>query len=457
MPLPRVKMQIFEGKNSGKERILDSSKFRSMELGLSDPILSKISEGTLDPTKLCGCRRRALMAGFQKLLRANTNLRSSTSIPYFLGKVDEKQSHGYGQKIGVKSKLKDVYNGLATSKQLLNVLSRVLGLEQLECVSSTLFSALRIELDQSCNHVSKLIQGEKTGKSEIDILLKRIKHSSIHNAAPSIVGELETEKKLRRKSEKLNKQTEAELAETKASLTRAIKEAENEKRARRKAEQICEELARGVWELKRQFAKVREEVEKEQEMFHLADLLREERVQMKLSDAKCLYEEKNALVDKLRNEVEAYLKGEKGGGDSSRHDKSKELEKRLRETFTGSQQNQDKEIKNNAAVNEDEEEDSDDSDLHSIELSMEDISKSFLWGDAVGNRSKRNSVDTCKGRIPKKTGICSRQKTAADISIGMQHKLIKKIKNSWPNKYFPTGSLSFVSFHFHFHATNIFW
>ncbi|KAH6836792.1 hypothetical protein C2S53_008239 [Perilla frutescens var. hirtella] len=395
MSSPRVKM-------SAKKRILESSKFRSMELGLSDPILTTVSEGILDPTKLCSCRRRALMAGCRRLQRANTNLRSSASIPCCLGQVDEKQSHGYGQINGVKSStsLKDVYNGLAASKQLVNVLSRVSGLEQLECISSTLVSALRAELDQSCDRVSKLIRGEKREKGEIDILLKRIKHSSTRNA---VVGELEAEKRLRRRSEKLSKKAGAELAETKASLARAIKEVESEKRARRKVEQVCEELARGVWELKRQFAKVREEVEREQEMFRLADLLREERVQMKLSDAKCLYEEKNALVEKLRNEVEAYLKGERGGGGSSGDEKRKELEKLLRETFTGSQQNRDKESKSNAAVKGDAEDESDDSDLHSIEFSMEeDISRSFVWGDAVENGSKWNSVETSKGRMPKK-------------------------------------------------------
>lgn len=300
------------------------------------------------------------------------------------------QNHAHG----LVNNLKDVYNGLTASKQLLDVLSRVCGLDQPECISSTLASALGVELGRSCNRVSKLIQGQKTERSEIDVVLKQIKHG-IHHAVPSTVGELETEKKLRRRIEKLNRKTEAELAETRASLARAIKELEGEKKARIKVEQVCEELARGIWELKRQFAKVREEVEKEREMFHLADLIREERVQMKLSDAKCLYEEKNAVVDKLRNEVEAYLEGTKcgqEGDDSSRHDKRNELEKILKETLQGLQQ----ESRKDATVNQDEEE-SDDSDRHSIELrSLEEISKSFMSGDAVEIGSKGNSVDTSK-------------------------------------------------------------
>ncbi|XP_057782003.1 uncharacterized protein LOC131000223 isoform X2 [Salvia miltiorrhiza] len=369
-----------------------------------DPSLNNVSEMILDPDKLCSGRRRQ-SAGCRKPLRPSSNLRSSTSI----AQVDGMQNHVHG----LRDNLKDVYNGLIASKQLLEVLSRVGGLEQPECISSTLVSALGVELERSCNRVSKLIQGQKkTEKSEMDdVMMKQTKHG-IHRAVPSTVVELEMEKKLRRRIEKLNRKTEAELAETRAALARAVKELESEKKARRKVEQVCEELARGVWELKRQFAKVREEVEKEREMFHLADLLREERLQMKLSDAKCLYEEKNALVDKLRNEVEAYLEGTKcgrKGDDSPRHNRRNELERILKETFQGLQRNQGKENEEGAAVNQDEEE-SDDSDLHSIELSIEEISKSFMWRDAVDNGSKRNCVDTSKGRIPKKQPFIQSQK-----------------------------------------------
>ncbi|KAL1558247.1 hypothetical protein AAHA92_08737 [Salvia divinorum] len=391
MPSPTLKMDNSEGEKTAKQRIFESSKLRPLG---SDPSLSTVSEVMLDPAKLCSCRRRQ-PSDCQKPLRASSNLRNSTSMEH--------------------NNLKDVYNGLAASKQLLDVLCRVGGLEQPEGISSTLVSALGAELERSCNRVSKLIHGQtKTESSVIDGVLKQARNG-IHHAVPSTVGELETEKKLRRRIEKLNRKTEAELAETRASLARTAKELESEKKARRKVEQVCEELARGVWDLKRQFSKVREEVEKEREMFHLADLLREERVQMKLSDAKCLYEEKNALVDKLRNEVEAYLEGTKYGkeGDGSpRQDKTNELEKMLKETFQGLQQNQEKE--KGAAVNQDEE-DSDDSDLHSFELSMGEISKSLIWGNAVKNGSKRNFVDTSKGRISKKQPFIQNQKLQVSL------------------------------------------
>ncbi|KAI3461268.1 hypothetical protein Pfo_017931 [Paulownia fortunei] len=426
LPSPGVKRETLEDKISEvgvvrKERILESSILSSMELGLSDPFHSTVSE-RMDPPKL-GSHRRRTSAGSQKLLQADCNLGGATSVHNRLVQVDQTQNHAQSpcrHIIGLKNHLKDIHNGLTASKELVKVLSRIWGFEQLNSTSLSLVSALKVELERACTHVNKLIQGQKT-KSKIDILLKQFEEEKvvwkikeqdrIDSAITSIAGELAIEKKLRRKTEKLNKKLGKDLAETKASLSRATKELESEKRAREIVEQVCDELAQGIGEdraeveeLKRQSAKVREEVEKERQMLQLADVLREERVQMKLSEAKHIFEEKNAHVDKLRNELEAYLKsktGEEQGDGSPRFEKINELEKYLRETFPGSNPNQDKEKEDIEAVNKDDEEEEDesaDSDLHSIELNIDDIRKSFQWGDAVKNGSKRNSVDKSKGR-----------------------------------------------------------
>ncbi|KAL5830785.1 hypothetical protein ACOSQ4_016139 [Xanthoceras sorbifolium] len=114
----------------------------------------------------------------------------------------------------------------------------------------------------------------------------------------------------------------------KESLSKATKELESEKRAKEILEQVCDELARGVGELKRQSVEVRDEVEKEREMLQLADVLREKRVQMKLSEAKYHFEETNAAVETPRNELEAYLrtkKGEENGEMSPSFDRIKDL------------------------------------------------------------------------------------------------------------------------------------
>ncbi|PIN20716.1 hypothetical protein CDL12_06568 [Handroanthus impetiginosus] len=411
-----------------KERTLESSKLGSMPLHLSDLFHSSVSE-RMDPPKVGSHRRRA-SAGSQKLLQADCNLGGAKSLhdcSVENTQVDQTQNHARSpcrHMVGAKNRLKDVYNGLITSKELLKVMNRICRFEQQNSTSLSLFSALKFELDRACIHVSKLIQEHRTNRSEIDFLLKQFEEEKlvwkmkeqdrIHSAITSVSGELETEKKLRRQTERLNKKLGRELAETKVALSKTTKELESEKRAREILEQVCDELARGmgedraeVEELKREREKVREEVEKEREMLQLADVLREERVQMKLSEAKYQFEEKNALVDKLRNELEAYLKskrGEEQGDGSPSQDKIKELEKYLRETLPASHQYQDNLKDNIETTNkeedeqEEEEDDSADSDLHSIELNMDDISKSFQWNDVVKHESKRNSVDKSKGR-----------------------------------------------------------
>ncbi|MCI44050.1 hypothetical protein A2U01_0065289, partial [Trifolium medium] len=105
-----------------------------------------------------------------------------------------------------------------------------------------------------------------------------------------------------------------ELAETKASLLKVVKELETEKRAREIIEKVCDELARDVDDDKSEIEKQRrvstkacQEVDKEKEMMQLTEFLREERAQKKLSEAKYQHEEKNAAVDMLRNQLEAFL------------------------------------------------------------------------------------------------------------------------------------------------------
>ncbi|KAL0437050.1 UNVERIFIED_CONTAM: hypothetical protein Sradi_0412900 [Sesamum radiatum] len=399
LPSSGVKREILEDKRSeignvGKERILESSELSSVEY---DPVSERMDK--------FGSRRRRASAGCGKLLQGDCDLEGVTSLHSFLEQLDQTQSHAQIPYRHVKNRLKDIHFGLKNSKDLLKLLSHSC------CLNSTsliLVSALKVELDRACSRLNKLIQGQKTNRRDIDVLLKQFEEEKvvlemderdrIPSLVPSIARDFEMEKKLRRQTQKLNEKLGRELAEMKAYLSRATKELESEKRARQILEQVCDEFARGIGddraeveELKRQSQKVREEVEKEREMFQLADLLREERVQMKLSEAKYLFEEKNALVDKLTNEVEAYLKSktckEQGNGSPS-YDNIKGLEQHLRETLN---QNDDEE-------NEDVEgEDSADSDFHSIELNIDNISKSFRWGNTVQNGSKRNPVE---GRKP---------------------------------------------------------
>ncbi|KDP24031.1 hypothetical protein JCGZ_26725 [Jatropha curcas] len=330
--------------------------------------------------------------------------------------------------IGIKTRLKDVSNGLTASKELLKVLNRIWGLDEQNSSGMSLVSALGVELDRARIQVDQLIKEQRSHRNEIEYLIKNFEEEKaawkskerdrIRNAIACIAEELEVEKKLRRQTERLNKKLGKELADTKASLSQALKELESEKRAKEILEQVCDELARGIGEdraeveeLKRESAKVKEEVEKEREMLQLADVLREERVQMKLSEAKYHFEEKNAVVEKLRNELEAYLReklaGKENGDDASpNYERIKELEAYLNQIRNGPIQRAEREengleVENGQVVHDGD--DSADSDLHSIELNMDNCGKSYKWsfafdGDALDNM-KRDSVDRdFKGR-----------------------------------------------------------
>ncbi|KAK9086115.1 hypothetical protein Sjap_026526 [Stephania japonica] len=307
---------------------------------------------------------------------------------------------------GVRSRgLKDLTNGLTASKELVKILSRFWGHEDQHSSCSSIISALHAELDQAHVQLDLLIRELRSDKREVDYIMKKFAEDKaawrckdrerLQAALEAIAGDLEVEKKLRRRSESLNKKLGVELAETKAALSKVVDELESEKKARRIMEEICDELAQGIGddkakveEMKRESDKVREEVEKEREMLQLADLLREERLQMKLSEAKYQFEEKNAAVDKLRDELEAYLKSERskqnrGASQISSLAKG-EFRSQLGKMAFASKQIEEREdhgeVEDPEGIKEvepEEDDDSAESDLHSIELNMDSTSRNY--------------------------------------------------------------------------------
>lgn len=319
-----------------------------------------------------------------------------------------------GSVVRTKSRLRDVSNGLTTSKELLKILNRIWGLEDQHSSSISLIQALRGEVERARLQVDQLIQEQKSDRSEINYWMKKFaeekaalksrEQEKIRAAIQLVAEELEVEKKFRIRSESHNAKLSRELSETKTLLGKATKELEGEKRARQILEHVCDELARGIGddkaeveELKMESAKVRVELEKEREMLQLADVLREERVQMKLSEAKFQFEEKNAAVDKLRNELEVFLGSQRSkeipnGCRSSRM--QGDQEKDDNGYVDNGEEYKESEEKEADYVDDevDEEDGSGESDLHSIELNVEDNSKGFRWSYAE-DKLKRASLE----------------------------------------------------------------
>ncbi|CAH8333413.1 unnamed protein product [Eruca vesicaria subsp. sativa] len=245
----------------------------------------------------------------------------------------------------VKTRFKNVYEGLTTSKELVKVLKRIgkLG-DDHKTANKRLISALACELDRARSSLKHLIREFDTEEEENRMLIEKLREEAV------------IERNLRQRTEKMNRKLGRELAEAKERERKMKEEMEREKRARDVLEEVCDELARGIGEDKK-------DMEKEREMMRIADVLREERVQMKLMEARFEFEEKHAAVERVKKELRKVLDGQ-GSSEIGR----------VLEIIDGS---------------DDDDDDEEESDLKSIELNMESGSK---WGyveddDPVEKRS----------------------------------------------------------------------
>ncbi|GAB2301554.1 hypothetical protein Dimus_035571 [Dionaea muscipula] len=324
----------------------------------------------------------------------------------------------------VKRRMKDVRNSLTTTKELVKVLYRMWSTKEEGKHSSsrlTLVSALRVELDRARLELDQVIQEQRFCHSEVHGLLKQFaaekgaRKCKEQERIREAISELETEKRMRRQAERLNKKLGGELAEVRGNLAKATKELDRERRAREILEQTCDELAIGIGEnkeeaeeLMRESAKAREEVEKERQMLQLADVLREERVQMKLAEARYEFEEKTEALERLRSELEDYFgnpgksRENEDGDDGSYADFLKKMLGSCQNGHT-EEEHRDGGVEGGGGGEQSEE----DSELHSIELNMElDKNKFYKWGfgcddrsSAQGGDSRRPSVEEVfKGR-----------------------------------------------------------
>ncbi|CAL9231147.1 unnamed protein product [Arabidopsis halleri] len=243
----------------------------------------------------------------------------------------------------VKTRFKNVSDGLTTSKELVKVLKRIgeLG-DDHKTASNRLISALLCELNRARSSLKHLMSEFDAEEEDKRRLIERLQEKAV------------VERKLRQRTEKMNRRLGRELAEAKETERKMKEEMEREKRAKDVLEEVCDELAKGIGDDKK-------EMEKEREMMHIADVLREERVQMKLTEAKFEFEDKYAAVERLKEDLRRVLDGEEGKGSS-------EI-RRILEIMDGS-------------GSDDEEE----SDLKSIELNMESGSK---WGYVESGRDHR--------------------------------------------------------------------
>ncbi|XP_057441182.1 uncharacterized protein LOC130733119 [Lotus japonicus] len=189
----------------------------------------------------------------------------------------------------------------------------------------SIVSALETELEQARARIQELEIEHSSSKKKLEHFLKKVReeraqwrsreHEKIRAYIDDIKAELNRERKSRQRIEIVNSRLVNELADAKLSAKRYMQDHEKERKTRELIEEVCDELAKEIGDdkaeieaLKRESMKIREEVDDERRMLQMAEVWREERVQMKLIDAKVALEDKYSQMNKLVADLEAFLK-----------------------------------------------------------------------------------------------------------------------------------------------------
>ncbi|CBI23249.3 unnamed protein product, partial [Vitis vinifera] len=193
---------------------------------------------------------------------------------------------------------------------------------QLSTVS--VVSTLQAELLQARTRIHELEAERHSFKKKLEHFLKKVnedrtswqsrEQQKIRGIIDDLKDKLNIERKNRQRMEILNSKLVNELADAKLSMKEFMQEYEKERKGRELMEEVCNELAKEIGEdkaevesFKREYVKIREEVEEERKMLQMAEVWREERVQMKLVDAKLTLENKYCQMNKLVADLETFL------------------------------------------------------------------------------------------------------------------------------------------------------
>ncbi|KAL6839306.1 hypothetical protein ACP4OV_030978 [Aristida adscensionis] len=190
-------------------------------------------------------------------------------------------------------------------------------------------SALKAELMQARNRIHELEAESRSAKKKLDHLVRNLaeekaslrsrEHDKVRSVLDAVKGDLNRERKNRQRAEIMNSKLMDELSELKSVAKRYVQDYEKERKSRELMEEVCDELAKEIADdkaevetLKRESMKMRDEVEEERKMLQMAEVWREERVQMKLVDAKLTLDSKYSQLSELQAVLEAFLSFHRG-------------------------------------------------------------------------------------------------------------------------------------------------
>ncbi|CAL9761425.1 unnamed protein product, partial [Musa acuminata subsp. burmannicoides] len=188
----------------------------------------------------------------------------------------------------------------------------------------SIVSSLCTELEKAHARISELETEQRSAKKKLDQFLKSLadekaswqsrEHEKVQAIIEAMKADLDRERKRRQRIEIVHTKLVNELAETKLAAKQLLQDYKKECKARELVEEVCDELTKEIGEdkaeiesLKMEALNIREQVEEEKRMLQMAEVWREERVQMKLIDAKLTLEEKYSQLRDLKAELEAFL------------------------------------------------------------------------------------------------------------------------------------------------------
>ncbi|XP_047073067.1 uncharacterized protein LOC124682424 [Lolium rigidum] len=184
--------------------------------------------------------------------------------------------------------------------------------------------SLQMELQRAQDRVGKLEAERVSAKKQLDRLFDKLReekaawrrreHKKVQSILEDMKADLDHEKKNRRQLETINLKLVDELKEVKMAANNLLQEYDNERKTRELTEEVCNKLVREVEEykseievIKRDSLKLREEVDEDKKLLQMAEVWREERVQMKLVDARLTLEDKYEQLSKLQQDVEVFV------------------------------------------------------------------------------------------------------------------------------------------------------
>ncbi|KAJ6794138.1 Uncharacterized protein M6B38_231020 [Iris pallida] len=293
-------------------------------------ILANPSRCQDQPQTAGSLRRHAASSSIQqhKLNRRNIQAQQPASPATYSSSMEASTVNRVispSRSLDFKGMVREGRYNLKTSMELVKVLERIWSLEEQHTSTVLQVKELKAELKHARARIQELMYEKQTYSHEMDDLMKQIAEDTIirkrkeqhkiKTAVQSIRDELEDERKLRRKSESLHRKLVKEISEVKAVLTKAVNDLDREKEINHLVENLCDVLAEGVRNYELEVRKLQQKTVKENDhkadrwVLHISEAWLDERLQMKIAEARGDVAERNTIVDRLHGQVVTFLQG----------------------------------------------------------------------------------------------------------------------------------------------------